>query len=142
MIAMPIMWMMQMASDEIVDMIAVRNGFMATSGGMNVSVVVSGALMSGRAISRIRFANFQHTLVRVVFMGMVKVAIVNVIDVITMANRPMTAILTVNVFVIRVRCVAHGFFYFPCVFEDLTGNSSACSRAARMSSRTCSSASE
>lgn len=55
-IAVPLIWMMQVSFHEIVFMTAVRNRFMSTTSPMSVLGVIRAAGMSWCARGRIRFA--------------------------------------------------------------------------------------
>ena len=65
------MRMMQVASDQVVYVIAVRHGRMSTVGTMHVVGGVAGALMRRGAVGRVRGTYFQLVLVHVVAMRMV-----------------------------------------------------------------------
>jgi hypothetical protein len=68
--------MVQMTGDDIVDMVAMRDGFMAAARAMNVSSIMSGTAMVGRASIRILVAHFNPMFVYMIRMRMVKMAIV------------------------------------------------------------------
>lgn len=83
--------MVQTAVDKVVSMVAVRHGFMATSG----TVLVSLAADIGRATHGVIVVYGNNVLVHVVAVGMLEVTVVQIINVIPMADGHMPAIRTV-----------------------------------------------
>ncbi len=79
-IAMAVMGMMKMVIDQVVDMFAVRHGFMSAPGAMRVLLGMSLALMFRSAIFGIGIRYTDYMFVDMVIMGMVQVAIVQIID--------------------------------------------------------------
>jgi hypothetical protein len=73
--------MMEVPGNEVVDMIAVRDGFMTTVGSVDVGGVVSAASVSGGAGVGICWGYGKSVLVDVVTVGLVEMAIVQVVDV-------------------------------------------------------------
>lgn len=101
----------QMAGDEIVDVIAMRNRFVAAAGAMNVSSIMSGAAMVGRATIRVPVAHLNPMLVDMIGMRMVKMAIVKIIDMASMPDGNVAAAGSVRVVVVgMMRKVASGHF--------------------------------
>jgi hypothetical protein len=133
--------MMQVAGDEVVHMVAVRNGVVATARPVSVALGVTRAVVRRRASSGVFRTDIEDTFVDVIFVGVVKVAFVKVVDVIAMADGGVAAAGAVDVIVTGMGVVAHEFF-FPWGVSRTTAGSPACSSAARMSPRTWSSASE
>jgi len=105
---MAIVRMMQMARDQIVGMIAVRNGFVSAVGAVNVLIVVPGALVARRTIGRIGGVDGKRVLVVVIVVGTVEMAVVNVVDVAVVPDGGMPAIGAVLMDVIFVRVMSHG----------------------------------
>jgi len=132
----------QVPGDEVVDVIAVRDGLVTAPGAVDVALGVTGAVVRRRACGRVGGADFEDALVHVAIVAVVEVAIVEVVDVVAVADCEVTAVGAVDVIVIRMGGVAHDFFFFPWCGEVTTAGSPAWSSAARMSSRTWSSASE
>jgi hypothetical protein len=60
------MWMMQVAVDQVVKVIAVRNALMCTAWAMYMSLVMSAALVTRRTRFRIRRVHFKNVFVNVV----------------------------------------------------------------------------
>ena len=79
--------MMQMPIDEIVDMVAVRHRFVATPRPMPMALVVTAAGMVRRAQSGIAVAHIDRVLVDVIAMRVMKMAIVQVVEVIPVLDR-------------------------------------------------------
>lgn len=63
--------MVQVAVDQVIDMVAVGNRFVAAAGTVAVGLVVSVALVFRGAAVRVLGADFQHMLVHVIPVGMV-----------------------------------------------------------------------
>ncbi len=79
-VAMAVMGVMKMVIDQVVDMLAVRHGFMSTAGAMRVLLRMSLALMFRSAIFGIVTRYTDHMFVDMVIMGVVQMAIVQIID--------------------------------------------------------------
>lgn len=86
-VAMTAVGMMQMAADDIVGMVVVRDRFMATGSSVPVAARVVGARMPGRARRRVLFSRFERALVDVVAMRFVQVPVMKVIDVVAVLER-------------------------------------------------------
>ena len=90
-IAVAAMRVMQVAFYQVVDMVAVRHRFVAAIGTVDVSCVVTGAIMASRASVRVRRVHFEHVLIDMVPVHVVQVSVMQVIDVTVMADRLMPA---------------------------------------------------
>lgn len=95
----------QVAIDEIVNMIAMRNSGVSAVGTVFVSTVVSIALMLWCACNRVGCTLRQFALVYVVAVHMMEVAIVNIVNVIFVFDGYMAAITAVLV-VVAIVCFA------------------------------------
>jgi nitrate reductase alpha subunit len=101
----------QVAIDEIADMVAMRHGLVSASRSVHMAFVVTGTGVARRAMRGIRRAHFDHMLVHVTIVHMMQMTVVQVVDVIAMANGGVAAAGPVNV---RVVCMlgagalAHG----------------------------------
>jgi hypothetical protein len=82
---------MQVAFDEIVDVIAVRHGLMAASRAMHVRMVMPAALMLRRAPIRIGCRHLDDVLVDMVLVHVMEVTVVEVVDVIAVPDGCMSA---------------------------------------------------
>ncbi len=117
------------------------HGLVAATRAVDVVLGVTGAAVRRRARGRIGRPDLEDALVRVAIVAVVKVAIVEIVDVVAMTDGEVAAGSAVDVIVLGMGGVGHDFF-FPWGDEVTAAGSPACSSAARMSSRTWSSASE
>ena len=97
---MPIVRMVQTAVDQIVGMVAVRDGLVTATGTMNVGA----GLPIGAAI-RVLGADCDHVLVDVIAMRVMQVAVVQVIDVSIVTNGSVAAARAMLVGVIGMNLV-------------------------------------
>jgi len=106
-----------MFADDIVDMIAVRNGVMSTRSAVGVARVVSGARMGRRAASRMCLARAENVLVNVSLVDMMQMPVVKIVlvafvfDDLVPAVRPVLMIVPVVYPVIRLH---RSLRLFPC----------------------------
>jgi hypothetical protein len=107
--------MMQVTVDQIVDVIAVRNGLVATSGTVHVARLMSHALVLRRAAVGIARRNLEHVLVNVIAVRVMQMPVVKVVRVIAVSNGGMAA---VRAMLMRVTCMlrirARGHEWPPC----------------------------
>jgi hypothetical protein len=96
-VAVAFMRMMQMARDEVIGVIAMRNGFVAASVPMRVGGFVGSAVVLRRAAGGVRRADFDAVLIEVVAVLGVQMPVVNVVRMIAVPDRGMAAALSVNV---------------------------------------------
>lgn len=96
-IAMAAMRVMEMSVDEIVDVISVRNRFMAATGTMLMPGLVTGAEVIRRTSRRIGVTHLDHVLIDVIAVRLMQVAVVQVVDVIAVLDGDMAAAGAVNV---------------------------------------------
>ena len=89
--------MMQMAIYEVVDVVAMRDGLVAASRSVLVAGVMGSALMIRCAAHRVRIVNRKAVLVDVVGVRVVKMTVMQIVDVALVLDRQMTAALTVDV---------------------------------------------
>ena len=78
-VAMRAMRKVQVAVDEIIDVVPVRNGFMAAAGPVTMTKAMSLTSMSRRAGGRVCRADGKDMLIHMVFMEVMKVPVVQVI---------------------------------------------------------------
>jgi hypothetical protein len=90
-IAMTVVWMMQMAVNQVVKMITVRNPLMSAAGAVCMGPLMSATLMSRRTLIGIRRVDFQNMFVNVIDVGVMQVAIMEIISVAGMNDSHMTA---------------------------------------------------
>jgi hypothetical protein len=97
--------MMQVSSDEVVDVVSVRHGFVAAAGAMLVGGIVGATSMGRRARRWVRCTNSERVLVDSVALRVVQVAVVEVVGVAVMLHGLVAAAGAVLVRVIRVSLV-------------------------------------
>ncbi len=100
--------------DEVVDVVAVGHGLVSAAGAVDVTVLVAGALVFGGAGGRVAFAHLDHVLVDVVAVGVMEVAVVEVIHVITVLDGDVAAIGPVDVVVVLMLVAVHRSQVFGC----------------------------
>lgn len=81
----------QVAVYQIVDVVAVGNGRMTTSRSMHMTFVVAAAGMFGRTRVRVGGRHFQRTFVHMPFVGVVQVAVVQIINMVAVLDGLMAA---------------------------------------------------
>jgi hypothetical protein len=108
------MYVMQVAIHQIVHVVAMRHSFMPAIRPVYMPGLVPAAIMSARAISRILRRYRQHMLVKVSFMRMMQMPVMQIVDMPFMLNRCMPAPGPVNVRMIFVYVMFH-FYSFPFV---------------------------
>jgi len=140
-VAMAAVRMMQVARDEVVDVVAVRDGLVPATLRVDMSLRVTGAAVRRRAGRRVGRTDLEDALVYMALVAVMKVAVVQVVDVVAVLDGEVAAVGAVSVIVIGMGVVAHDFF-FGLEGEGTMAGSLAWSSAARTSSRTWSSASE
>ena len=99
----------QMAAHEVVDVIAVRHRFMAAARAVDVILGVGAAGVLRRAAGRVAPADGQRMLLDLAALGMVQVAVVDVIDMAFVLDGGVAAAGPVLMAVAGVMIVAHGF---------------------------------
>lgn len=96
--------MVQMSIDQVIDMIAMRDCFVATVWTMNMAGVMAGALVGRRARSRISVADFDDVFFhRAIRVHVVQMSVVQIVDMITMLDTGVLAVGTVDVVMVGVR---------------------------------------
>jgi hypothetical protein len=93
----------QVAADEVVDVVTVRHGLVSAFGSVRVLVVVVGAVVVGGAISGVAVADRDCVALDGAAVVIVKLAVVQIVDVVLVAYGRVTAVGAVLVFVV----VAH-----------------------------------
>jgi hypothetical protein len=107
------MRMMQVAIDEVIDVVAMRHRLVTAAGAVDMASLMPGALVVGGAGVGIRRADLDHMFIDMVPMRVMQMAVMQVIDVIAMANGGMAAaraMLVIVVLVMGMGAVRHGFF--------------------------------
>ena len=101
-IAVTVMGMMEVAINEIINVIPVRHAFMSTIGAVSVPLIMTFAIMIRRARTRIDVAYGKGMFVDVVFMHMMHVPIVQIVDVAVVRYSCMSAMGAMRVTVGRM----------------------------------------
>jgi hypothetical protein len=113
-IAMVPVGMMEVAIDQVIDVIAVRYGFVPASRAVDVARVMGAAIVVRRTLIRVFCADLERVFVDVIAMRMVQMSIMQVIDVVAMPDGGMSAVCTMLVIVMgMVRFVAGAHAYAP-----------------------------
>jgi hypothetical protein len=102
MVAVVAMRMMQVAIDQIVDVVAMRHRLVATARAMLVSLGVAAAIVVRGTAVRVDRTHGNDVLVKMIFVRVVKMAVVEIVHVALMPDRRMAAAGTVPVRVIVV----------------------------------------
>jgi hypothetical protein len=110
MIAMTVVLMVKVTVDEIVDVTAMRNGGMTAAGTMAMSGVMGAADVPIRARAGVRSTHRDGVFVDVAVMVVMQMPVVEIVDVIVVADREVSTVVSVNVTVILVRTMrgSHG----------------------------------
>lgn len=102
--------MVQVPLDQIVNVIAVRDGFVTAPRPVLVVLGVASAVVLRRALIGVRHRDRNGMLIVVVFMGMMEMPIVQVVGMAVMQDGGVPAVGAVDVLVIRVNVMLrHGF---------------------------------
>jgi len=101
-VAVSVMRMMQLSANQVVHMVAMRNGRMTTVGAMNMLPVM--AFRSQRAFVRVGVADGNNVFINVVAVRMVQMAVVEIIHVPVVHDGDMPAIFAVDMGMIGVSC--------------------------------------
>ena len=105
-VAVPIVRVVQVTADKIVDMIAMGDRRMSTIGSVLVGRIVFRTSVR-RTGCRVCRANLQNVFVVVPIVVVVQMTIVEIIDVVLVTNRRVSAVFAVLVVVMLVNVVAH-----------------------------------
>ena len=98
---------MEMTVDEIVDVVAVGHRLVSAAGAVDMALLVTGASVLGGAGGRIPLAHLDHVLVHVVAVGVVEVAVVEIVHMVTVLDGDVAATGAVDVFVVLVLVAVH-----------------------------------
>ena len=104
-IAMPVMDMVEVAGDQVVEVIPMRNRRMAAIGSVHVRGSVAIACVVRRAGGRVRWIDRDRAFVDMVAVHHMQMPVVQVIDVAAVLDSKMTTVDTMNMVVGGVRAV-------------------------------------
>jgi hypothetical protein len=97
--------MVQVARDQIIDVIAVRNCFMPAASAVDVCVGMPAASVLWRTRRRVHRSDLDATFVDVAVVQLMQVTVVQVVDVVAMPDRPVAAVGTVLMLMILVNAM-------------------------------------
>jgi hypothetical protein len=106
-----------MAGDAIIHVIAVRHRLVTAAGSVRMPRLMPAATMVGGTALGVLPRYLDHMLVYVIVVGMVQVAVVQIVDVAAVAHCEMSAAWPVPMSVIavgRAGASRHGILSFPC----------------------------
>lgn len=92
---MPIMEMMQVAVDQIIHVVAVRDRFVPASLAMPMPAFVGATVMIRRAFGRVHLIDIEAVFVEVIRVGVVEMAVVEVVDMVIVTDGLMTTAVSV-----------------------------------------------
>jgi hypothetical protein len=101
-VAMVAMRVVQAAIHEVVDVVAMRHGLVPAAGTVDVACFVSAAVLICRAVIWVRRADLDDVLVDMVAVGVMQVAVMQVVHVVPVAYGGMPAARAVFVVVVRM----------------------------------------
>lgn len=110
MVAVALMGMVEVAVDEIVNVISVRNRFMPAIRSVSVAALMTCAAVIRSAVAGVAVIDVKLVLVVVIIVGVVKVAVVEVVDVVLVLDSRVPAVGAVLMLVGAVNIVAHDTF--------------------------------
>ncbi len=108
-IAMAIMRVVQASIDQIADMIAMGHGFVTTAWAMDMVMGMAQRVADRGAAVRVDRADFNHMLVDMILMGVMQMAIVQIVHVIAMLNGGVATARAMLMRVIVVLITSHEF---------------------------------
>ena len=111
-VAMAAVRMMQVTGGEVVDMIPVRDRRVSTAWRVSVTLGMTRAAVRRCTCRRVGGADFESALVHVSVVDVVEVPVVQVVDVTAVLDGEVAAVGAVEVGMVRMGVVAHGFFLF------------------------------
>jgi hypothetical protein len=117
-VAVIAMRVVQMIADAIIDMVAVGHRLVTAARAMPMTGVVTAAAVVGGANIRVRARYLDHVLIDMPFMGMVQMAVMQIVDMPFMMHGLVSAAGTVLVRMFGMlwggASVSHWFASFPC----------------------------
>lgn len=112
-VAMIAMGMMEMTINQVINVIAVRDGFVTATGAMDVARFMAIAMVLRRATVGVCVRYGDYMFIHVVFMWMMKMTIVQIVDMPFVTDGGMAAVGSMNMVmigVVREVACAHGIF--------------------------------
>ena len=96
-VAVAVVHVVEMAVDEVVDMVSVRDRLVAAAGAVHMVRLVAAARVLARAAVRVRGVDVDDMVIDVVAMGVMQVSVVEVVEVPVVHHGPMSASGSVDV---------------------------------------------
>lgn len=106
-IAVSIVGIVQMAINEVACVVTMGNRFMATARSMDVVSIMTSAIMTLGTGIGVHISDLDDMLIHVIPMGMVKVPIVEVVDVVNVLDSGVATVWTMGMIVILMNCANH-----------------------------------
>ena len=106
-IAMSIVGIVQMAINEIAHVVTMGNRFMPTARSMDMVSIMSTTVMALGAGIGVHISYLDDMLIHMIAMGMVKMPIVEIVNVITVLDGGMTTVWAMGMIVILMNCAIH-----------------------------------
>jgi hypothetical protein len=109
-VAMIAVLVMKMAADEVIDMITVRNRGVSAIGAVPVAALVSAAAVPGSAAIRVAVAHADAMFIHVIVMDVMKMPVVQIIDVAVVPDGSVAALRAMDVLVafVSLMILRHG----------------------------------
>lgn len=79
-------WMMKVTINQVVKVIAMRHGFVAAVGSVNMPCLMTGAAVVRRALVGVRDRYFKRVLVHMAVVHVVQIAVMQIVDMVTMRD--------------------------------------------------------
>ena len=106
-VAVAVVGMVEVAVDEVVDVIPMRHRRVAAAGAMHMTWRMPGTPVRRGAVSGVVLVHIDDMLVDVILVGVVEVAVVEVVDVIVVLDRQMSAVRSVDMRMVSVNGAGH-----------------------------------
>lgn len=107
MIAMSVVGIVQMAINQIARVVTMGNRFMPTARSMHMVGIMTTALMALSAGVWVDISHFDDMLIHMISMGMVKMPIVEVVDVVEVLDSGVTTVWPMGMIVILMNYASH-----------------------------------
>jgi hypothetical protein len=111
-VAVAFVRVMQVAIDEVVDVVSVRDSLVTAADTVSMRLVVRAARVRWRACGRVGAGDGDPVFLYAVAIGVMQVPIVQIVGVAFMQDRRVTAICAVSMRMAFVRLVGHGVLLF------------------------------
>jgi len=106
-VAVAVVGVMEVALDQVIDVIPVRHARVSAAGAVDVVGGVAGAAMVRRALRRVGRVDGDRVFIDVIAVDVVQVSIVEIVDVAGVLDRDVAAVGTVHMVVALVDRVRH-----------------------------------